>query len=169
MQMQTDDGIDISSPDNGNTEAIETDNTPITNIFDSNEKFLEKPLDDQCINCSKNQNDDKVMSEASSNSASSCVEQNIVHDDSLPSKSNPTVIMNKIKPVTVEDLRVLCQCFYLPYEHGKLGHEMVQRFKWLKTHCQKLSSCKNKTTEAYMVKVCNENNLYAYNSNSFPI
>ena len=167
MQMQTDDSntatavdIDPVTLDTPNNSDIQ-DPTASTNETSSFLVTTENIDDDndQCVNCSRNQAniDDKSISSGSSSSSSTvstATQPDVSRDEScLPSKANPTVIMNKIKPVTLEDLRVLTQCFYLPYEHGSLGHEMIQRFKWLKTHCQKLSTCKNKTTEAYMVKV----------------
>ena len=165
MQMQTDDSntaVDmdpaavLDTPNNNDDPAVCADETPSSFLVTATEN-IDDDNDDQCVNCSRNKAniDDKSISSSSSTVSTATTQPDVSRDveSCLPSKANPTVIMNKIKPVTLEDLRVLTQCFYLPYEHGSLGHEMIQRFKWLKTHCQKLSTCKNKTTEAYMVKV----------------
>jgi len=57
------------------------------------------------------------------------------------------------EPVTMETLNILCECFYLPYEHGIYGREMVTKFKWLKETAFKLSNTMNKKTEKYLDKV----------------
>jgi len=36
--------------------------------------------------------------------------------------------------LTVDDLLLLCDLFYLPYDHGNQGIQLLQEFQWLKAH-----------------------------------
>lgn len=36
----------------------------------------------------------------------------------------------------MEDLSLLCDLFYLPFEHGSQGLQILQEFHWLKTNAQ---------------------------------
>jgi len=36
--------------------------------------------------------------------------------------------------LTVEDLLLLCDLFYLPYEHGTQGLQILHEFQWLKSN-----------------------------------
>jgi protein O-GlcNAcase/histone acetyltransferase len=36
------------------------------------------------------------------------------------------------KDLTVDDLALLCDLFYLPFEHGAQGLQLLQEFNWLK-------------------------------------
>lgn len=36
--------------------------------------------------------------------------------------------------MTFEDLSLLCDLFYLPFEHGGLGLQLLQEFNWLKSN-----------------------------------
>jgi len=56
-------------------------------------------------------------------------------------------------PMSLEDLRVLSECFFLPYEHGKIGKSMVQKFTWLRENAVKLARTKDKRSEEYLDKV----------------
>lgn len=38
------------------------------------------------------------------------------------------------EPLTLDDLRLLSDLFYLPYEHGATARTMLQELDWLKTH-----------------------------------
>lgn len=36
--------------------------------------------------------------------------------------------------LTIEDLSLLCDLFYLPFEHGGQGLQLLQEFNWLKSN-----------------------------------
>lgn len=36
--------------------------------------------------------------------------------------------------MTVDDLALLCDLFYLPFEHGGQGLQLLQEFHWLKSN-----------------------------------
>ena len=38
--------------------------------------------------------------------------------------------------ITKEDLSLLCDLFYLPFEHGGQGIQLLQEFNWLKSNAQ---------------------------------
>ena len=38
------------------------------------------------------------------------------------------------KELQYEDLSLLCDLFYLPFEHGALGLQILQEFNWLKSN-----------------------------------
>lgn len=40
------------------------------------------------------------------------------------------------EPLTLEDLKLLSELFYLPYEHGPTARAMLQELDWLKNHSQ---------------------------------
>uniref|UniRef100_A0A3P9K5I4 protein O-GlcNAcase n=1 Tax=Oryzias latipes TaxID=8090 RepID=A0A3P9K5I4_ORYLA len=40
------------------------------------------------------------------------------------------------EPLTLDDLKLLSDLFYLPYEHGPTARSMLQELDWLKTHSQ---------------------------------
>lgn len=38
------------------------------------------------------------------------------------------------EPLTLDDLKLLSDLFYLPYEHGPTARAMLQELDWLRTH-----------------------------------
>ena len=58
----------------------------------------------------------------------------LVQDESKP--ESPTMIVENNEksegPLTAKDLLLLCQCFYLPAEHGLFGNDLLNEFYWLK-------------------------------------
>lgn len=38
------------------------------------------------------------------------------------------------KEITMEDLNLLCDLFYLPFEHGVRSLQIINEFQWLKTN-----------------------------------
>lgn len=40
--------------------------------------------------------------------------------------------------ITVEDLYLLCDLFYLPFEHGSRGFKLLNEFNWLKANASVL-------------------------------
>lgn len=47
---------------------------------------------------------------------------------------------NYEKDITVEDLFLLCDLFYLPFEHGSRSLQIINEFYWLKTNASVLVS-----------------------------
>lgn len=49
---------------------------------------------------------------------------------------------------TIEDLSLLAEIFYLPYEHGPKAVQMLKEFNWLRANSSVVSvNCKRKETE----------------------
>lgn len=42
--------------------------------------------------------------------------------------------VNPDMELTIEDLHLLCDLFYLPFEHGNQGLQLLHEFQWLKTN-----------------------------------
>lgn len=74
--------------------------------------------------------DDVVMSETISNHS---MQVEVASDDDK--SSNHTI--------TYDDILLLCDLFYLPFEHGKQGLQLLNEFQWLKTNANVLSGKKN--------------------------
>lgn len=52
------------------------------------------------------------------------------------------------EPLTIEDLTLLAELFYLPYEHGNKAMQMLREFNWLRANSSVVSvNCKRKETE----------------------
>uniref|UniRef100_A0A7N8WZA3 Protein O-GlcNAcase n=1 Tax=Mastacembelus armatus TaxID=205130 RepID=A0A7N8WZA3_9TELE len=52
------------------------------------------------------------------------------------------------EPLTLEDLILLAELFYLPYEHGPKAMQMLKEFNWLRANSSVVSvNCKRKETE----------------------
>lgn len=52
------------------------------------------------------------------------------------------------EPLTLEDLSLLAELFYLPYEHGNMSMQMLKEFNWLRANSSVVSvNCKRKEAE----------------------
>ncbi|KAF7661167.1 hypothetical protein LDENG_00267780 [Lucifuga dentata] len=51
------------------------------------------------------------------------------------------------EPLTLDDLKLLSDLFYLPYEHGPTARTMLQELDWLKNHHQAATAETDKTAE----------------------
>ncbi|XP_029906070.1 protein O-GlcNAcase [Myripristis murdjan] len=59
-------------------------------------------------------------------------------------KENP---LYTAEPLTLEDLNLLSELFYLPYEHGATARTMLQELDWLKNHSRAATVQTDKTAE----------------------
>uniref|UniRef100_A0A8C6WJF1 protein O-GlcNAcase n=1 Tax=Neogobius melanostomus TaxID=47308 RepID=A0A8C6WJF1_9GOBI len=54
----------------------------------------------------------------------------------------------RAEPLTIEDLCLLAELFYLPYEHGPKAIQMLKEFNWLRANSSVVSiNCKRKDSE----------------------
>lgn len=61
--------------------------------------------------------------------------QMIVENDSPDNADqDPQDHLDADKRLTQEDLSLLCDLFYLPFEHGGQGIQLLQEFNWLKSN-----------------------------------
>lgn len=52
------------------------------------------------------------------------------------------------EPLTLEDLCLLAELFYLPYEHGPKAMQMLKEFNWLRANSSVVSvNCKRRESE----------------------
>lgn len=42
--------------------------------------------------------------------------------------------LSTAEPLSLDDLKLLADLFYLPYEHGQTARTMLQELAWLKNH-----------------------------------
>lgn len=53
------------------------------------------------------------------------------------------------EPLTLNDLKLLSDLFYLPYEHGPTARAMLQELDWLKNHSPATSTKTEEVVHAY--------------------
>ena len=98
-------------------------------------------------------------------------------DDEMQSDSRPISPANSMETdkdeLTVKDIRLLVELFYLPQKHGKAANDLLAQVKWLKSNHTFVSSCRKSTNTAntsnidqcesdYVaakVKECNQNSV----------
>ncbi|KAH8306245.1 hypothetical protein KR018_005071 [Drosophila ironensis] len=54
--------------------------------------------------------------------------------DSTQTNDNDTTLVGCSSKITIEDLSLLCDLFYLPFEHGSRGVKLLVEFNWLKAN-----------------------------------
>lgn len=59
--------------------------------------------------------------------------ENIVSNDNA-SPSQESLNIKEANKLIQEDLSLLCDLFYLPFEHGGQGIQLLQEFNWLKSN-----------------------------------
>ncbi|XP_050505146.1 protein O-GlcNAcase isoform X2 [Diabrotica virgifera virgifera] len=78
--------------------------------------------------CMNGSNEDVAMSENSTSSGSMQVDPNqMIIENNAENES-------KEISLTCDDLALLCDLFYLPFEHGGQGLQLLQEFNWLKSN-----------------------------------
>ncbi|KAB0795141.1 hypothetical protein PPYR_11980 [Photinus pyralis] len=76
-------------------------------------------------------NEDVAMIETSTSSGSMQIEASDALNNQINAENENT---RKECELTVEDLSLLCDLFYLPFEHGGQGLQLLQEFNWLKSN-----------------------------------
>lgn len=82
-------------------------------------------LDPENKNEKSHLSDDVIMTESVLNNS---MQVEILSDDAR----------NSFKNITSEDILLLCDLFYLPFEHGKQGLQLLNEFHWLKINANML-------------------------------
>lgn len=62
---------------------------------------------------------------------------------------------DKDKMLTIEDLGLLCDLFYLPFEHGGQGIQVLQEFNWLKSNAHVVLKKKDESCKADVSLILN--------------
>lgn len=102
-------------------------------------------LDDVKLNKANDSTDVKVFVKLEDDEMSTP----IATENPVPS----TDVEFQAETISHETLLLLVECFYLPYEHGPIGKEMITKFKWLNDNAFRLSKIRDKKTETYLDKV----------------
>ncbi|XP_065095827.1 protein O-GlcNAcase isoform X2 [Ochlerotatus camptorhynchus] len=95
----------------------------------------------------KTHSDDVMMSETTSTcSGSMQIESS---DTSLTSNAEMIELKNAAdKDIAVTDIMLLCDLFYLPFEHGNKALQLLAEFHWLKTNAVVLCKHRNRKTSS---------------------
>ena len=80
----------------------------------------------------KNLMDDVIMTDTISNSS------NNMQVEILSDNISDGIIAEKSNDISVEDVLLLCDLFYLPFEHGIQALHLLQEFQWLKSNASVL-------------------------------
>jgi len=56
------------------------------------------------------------------------------------------------KKITVDDLTLLCDLFYLPFEHGSKALQILNEFYWLKTNANVIIGNTKKRVDSCAMK-----------------
>lgn len=59
------------------------------------------------------------------------------------------------EPLTLDDLKLLSDLFYLPYEHGPTARTMLQELDWLKNHSPAASAQTEKVVFIFLQRADN--------------
>lgn len=102
-------------------EAIKTNGSSNSNIYTESET--------ETKNEKSQMSDDVVMAETASNNS---MQIELMSEDE--------------KTVTYDDILLLCDLFYLPFEHGKQGLQLLNEFQYLKINANVLSGSKKSPT-----------------------
>lgn len=109
----------LLSGDQPKDDVIKANGSPINHIeIEAEVKNDKSPL-----------SDDVVMSETASNNS---MQIEVMSDDDK----------NGFHTITYDDILLLCDLFYLPFEHGKQGLQLLNEFQYLKTNANVLSGSK---------------------------
>ena len=82
---------------------------------------------------------------------SSHSEENNVGDKSVEAMQTESVTVSEQNKLTVEDLTLLVDLFFLPFEHGSQGVQLLTEFQWLKSHGHFMSN-NSKRSDVHDVK-----------------
>lgn len=64
------------------------------------------------------------------------ISENNENNDIASQSQESQEILKEANKLTQEDLSLLCDLFYLPFEHGGQGIQLLQEFNWLKSNAQ---------------------------------
>lgn len=128
-------GSGMMSPKHLNSDGSEL---PTQSDMDAQKTVQEKPM--------KSLHEDIIMSETDrASNCSNSMQVETSSDTSLVSNSDVNLDEQKQlseKDITSDDILLLCDLFYLPFEHGCQGLQLLNEFHWLKINAGVLSGNK---------------------------
>lgn len=157
----------VSIPINLNADFMEVEKTPVETNSDENLELMDcgtpKHASDSSnsdLPSSDHQKNETIKTNGSSNSiihteseAETKNEKSQLSDDVVMAESvsnnsmqievSPDDEKNSLQTITYDDILLLCDLFYLPFEHGKQGLQLLNEFQYLKTNANVLSGKKH--------------------------
>ncbi|XP_037952799.1 protein O-GlcNAcase [Teleopsis dalmanni] len=135
----------VNMTDENNLSPISTGNEPME--CSSSQASQTPPKDERKIN-----SEDIIMAETTSTNECNSNMQ-IESSESSPisnadMKDEEEKILNEDAKIKAEDLFLLCDLFYLPFEHGSRGIKLLNEFNWLKTNANVLCELKKSAAES---------------------
>uniref|UniRef100_A0A3Q3WAS9 Protein O-GlcNAcase n=1 Tax=Mola mola TaxID=94237 RepID=A0A3Q3WAS9_MOLML len=106
-----------------------------------------RPMDTDKENVSESKSpEESIQEDTSSDIAPMQTDDQLKQDVFVPGPSEKPLFT--AEPLTLEDLSLLAELFYLPYEHGNKAIQMLREFNWLRANSSVVSvNCKPKETE----------------------
>ncbi|CAL9687909.1 unnamed protein product [Knipowitschia caucasica] len=159
MTKQTEDEVEVETekkePEEEPMEMVvekQDDAAPETDSEDKqvcpiqNEKMAEdlKPMDTdkESLNESKSP-EESIQEDSGSEIAPMQTDEQLKQDVFVPGPNEKPLFT--AEPITIEDLGLLAELFYLPYEHGPKALQMLKEFNWLRANSSVVSvNCKRK-------------------------
>ena len=122
-------------------------NQILTDIAEAKMTEELKPMDTDKESIAESKSPEMSMQEDSgSDIAPMQTDEQINKEQFLPGPNEKPLYA--VEPVTLEDLQLLADLFYLPYEHGPKGAQMLREFQWLRANSSVVSvNCKGKDAE----------------------
>ncbi|XP_045437986.1 protein O-GlcNAcase isoform X3 [Pipistrellus kuhlii] len=123
------------------------DNQILTEIVEAKMAEELKPMDTDKESIAESKSPEMSMQEdCISDIAPMQTDEQINKEQFVPAPNEKPLYT--VEPVTLEDLQLLADLFYLPYEHGPKGAQMLREFQWLRANSSVVSvNCKGKDSE----------------------
>ncbi|XP_074601301.1 O-GlcNAcase [Brevipalpus obovatus] len=108
-----------------------------------------EPIDQPVIEVNKNETPSIELEEMQTE----CFSHNFSHDSEVgnskltPSSSSQNISVEDNEPITLEDISLLVDLFYLPFEYGSLGCSFLVEFHWLRTNGYLISEERRRITD----------------------
>jgi protein O-GlcNAcase / histone acetyltransferase len=61
--------------------------------------------------------------------------------------------LSQERDLTEDDLILMCELFYLPFEHGAQGAQLLQEFMWLKANAPSVMRAKSNSDSASEARI----------------
>jgi protein O-GlcNAcase / histone acetyltransferase len=132
---------EVTSGQNLSTEPMEVNPTPEpSSLSNANNAELKKSSNEDIAMA------DNASCESCSTSVTPTGSSNMQMSSVLGGSSSMLVeepLVGQDRDLTEDDLILLCELFYLPFEHGAQGAQLLQEFTWLKTNAPAYVKAKN--------------------------
>ncbi|CAG09361.1 unnamed protein product, partial [Tetraodon nigroviridis] len=105
-----------------------------------------RPMDTDKENLESKSPEEIIQEDPGSDIAPMQTDDQVKQDMFVPGPDEKPLFL--AEPITIEDLNLLAELFYLPYEHGNKAVQMLREFNWLRANSSVVSvNCKRKETD----------------------